>query len=335
AFTMGDRRSKEDEVLKISTSIFVTNFLDQFNAKYLWNVCKKYGNVIDAFIPNKRSKSGKRIGFVHFIKIFDVDHLVNNLCTIWVGWYKFHANIARFQRLPLKSSSNQLKNKVENKTVSGPHSLNVEEKNHTLVLDDMCVNQRSFSTSLMGKVKEFGSLTNLKMVLANEASNVFHIYGRVTWVDIEGIPLKVWTKNTFNRIASKWGELLHVEGKVLWVRAKEVSGWVPDFAKEDEKENDIDDEIKEEWSNEENVEMHKYTTLEGERDEEEDSFNIYELLNKKQDNNNGGSSADENLKYPPGFTPTAATEVQSNAFNESKGRVVNAYKVIRMMKLFL
>nr|GFB37418.1 nucleotide-binding alpha-beta plait domain-containing protein [Tanacetum cinerariifolium] len=188
---MGNHHSKEDEVLKISTSIVVTNFLDQFNVKDLWNVCKQYRNVIDAFIPNKRSKSGKRFCFVRFIKIFDVDHLVNNLCTIWVGRYKFCANIARFQRLPLKSSSNQFKNKVENKSVPGeihkdkgangysnsyahavkigPRSLNVEEeKNPTLVLDDMCVNQRNFSTSLMGKVKEFGSLTNLKMALANE-----------------------------------------------------------------------------------------------------------------------------------------------------------------------
>ncbi|GKF39937.1 hypothetical protein Tco_0119998, partial [Tanacetum coccineum] len=44
-----------------------------------------------------------------------------------------------------------------------------------------------------------------------QASNLFHIDERVTWMDIEGIPLKVWTKNTFNRIASKWGDLLHVE----------------------------------------------------------------------------------------------------------------------------
>ncbi|GKC68671.1 hypothetical protein Tco_1101269 [Tanacetum coccineum] len=153
------------------------------------------------------------------------------------------------------------------------------------------------------------------MFMTFTASNVFHIYGRVTWVDIEGIPLKVWTNNTFNRIASKWGELLHVEcqdktsfhrkrvciktnlvqnifesfkiitqGKVLWVRAKEVSGWVPDFAKKDEKENDIDDEIKEEWSNEENVEMHKYTTLEGENNEEEVPGTIFEKEQSKSQN---------------------------------------------------
>nr|GEW95077.1 reverse transcriptase domain-containing protein [Tanacetum cinerariifolium] len=54
---MGSQRSKEDEVFKISTSVFVTNFPDQFNAKELWNTCKQYGFVVDAFIPTRRSKA--------------------------------------------------------------------------------------------------------------------------------------------------------------------------------------------------------------------------------------------------------------------------------------
>ncbi|GKE92025.1 nucleotide-binding alpha-beta plait domain-containing protein, partial [Tanacetum coccineum] len=138
---------------------------------------------------------------------------------------------------------------------NGSQSLPVEEEvKPALVLDDTCLNQRDVSTALMGKVKEFGSLSNLKMVLANEgfdniklkymgglwvmieflsdaskenfkanvgvnswfshiqqASTSLHIDERVTWVDIEGIPLKAWTLNTFKRIVSKWGELLHVE----------------------------------------------------------------------------------------------------------------------------
>nr|GEX18385.1 nucleotide-binding alpha-beta plait domain-containing protein [Tanacetum cinerariifolium] len=86
---MGSQRSKEDEVSKISTSVFVTNFPDQFNAKELWNTCKQYRFVVNAFIPTRRSKAGKRFGFVRFINVFDGEHLVNNLCTIWIGssWF--------------------------------------------------------------------------------------------------------------------------------------------------------------------------------------------------------------------------------------------------------
>ncbi|GJY85019.1 RNA-directed DNA polymerase, eukaryota [Tanacetum coccineum] len=53
-------RSKEDELAKLSSSIFVTNFLDKFYAKELWTVCKQYGTVVDTFIPDRRSKAGKR-----------------------------------------------------------------------------------------------------------------------------------------------------------------------------------------------------------------------------------------------------------------------------------
>ncbi|GKC63746.1 hypothetical protein Tco_1096344 [Tanacetum coccineum] len=125
---------------------------------------------------------------------------------------------------------------------------NVKESKLVLVLDDTCLNHQDFSKSLIGKVKDFNSLTNLKVALDNEgfnnitlkymggywvmidfqivdskdkfkvtigigswfselqqASSEFHINERVTWVDIEGIPLKVWNKNTFIRIISKWG----------------------------------------------------------------------------------------------------------------------------------
>ncbi|GJV15041.1 RNA-directed DNA polymerase, eukaryota, reverse transcriptase zinc-binding domain protein [Tanacetum coccineum] len=79
---MGSQRTKEDDVMKISMSVFVTNFPKQTSAKDLWNACKQYGHVVDAFVPNKRSKAGKRFGFVRFIKVFDVEHLVGNLCKV-------------------------------------------------------------------------------------------------------------------------------------------------------------------------------------------------------------------------------------------------------------
>ncbi|GKB44704.1 nucleotide-binding alpha-beta plait domain-containing protein [Tanacetum coccineum] len=90
--------SKEDDVAKISTSIFVSNFPDSVSAKDLFHSCKQYGHVVDSFIPMKRLKDGKRFGFVRFINVFNVERLVNNLCTIWLNRCKLHANIARFNR---------------------------------------------------------------------------------------------------------------------------------------------------------------------------------------------------------------------------------------------
>nr|GFC83374.1 nucleotide-binding alpha-beta plait domain-containing protein [Tanacetum cinerariifolium] len=53
---MGIFRTKEDEVSKISTSIFVSNFPDSFYSKDVFHACKQYSHVVDSFIPSKRAK---------------------------------------------------------------------------------------------------------------------------------------------------------------------------------------------------------------------------------------------------------------------------------------
>nr|GEV20322.1 reverse transcriptase domain-containing protein [Tanacetum cinerariifolium] len=58
--------------------------------------------IADVFIPLKKSKAGKRFAFVHFIKVNNLVHLVENLCTIWIGRYHLSANSVRFER-PHKS----------------------------------------------------------------------------------------------------------------------------------------------------------------------------------------------------------------------------------------
>nr|GFA23687.1 nucleotide-binding alpha-beta plait domain-containing protein [Tanacetum cinerariifolium] len=69
---MGSQRSKEDDVQKISTFVFVTNVRDLYGAKDLWNTCKTYGHVVDAYIPNKRSKAdgakGTANSYAHAVK---------------------------------------------------------------------------------------------------------------------------------------------------------------------------------------------------------------------------------------------------------------------------
>ncbi|GJT65950.1 RNA-directed DNA polymerase, eukaryota [Tanacetum coccineum] len=179
---MGSRRSKEDDVNRISISIYVTNFPEFFFAKELFQSCKQYGHVVDSFIPRKRTKEGKRFGFVRFINVFNVDRLVNNLCTIWVGQFKLHANKARFQRATLNKGQGADHKKVANSPRpnsgdSGSSNSYVNAvKNHksvdhdspAIVLDEDCALSKDLSSSLMGRIKEFASLTNLKNALMNE-----------------------------------------------------------------------------------------------------------------------------------------------------------------------
>nr|GFB14261.1 RNA-directed DNA polymerase, eukaryota [Tanacetum cinerariifolium] len=254
----------------------------------------------------------------------------------------------------------------------------------------------------MSKVKDFGSLANLKVMLGNEGfnniklsymggywvmvsfpsvetmknfqSNVgveswfsqiqtvshdFVIDGRVTWVEIEGLPFKMWTENTFRRVASKWGSLLDMDekedvcyhskrifintnvasnifesfkvnykGRTIWVRAKEVPGWVPDFVEENDVDSDTDKESEdelpdvgvskpveeaEEDSDEKMVPDTKFDEIPTNQFDEEvsvgknksqsdDPFNIYEILNKKRADNSKKPNSNVSLQYPPGFT---------------------------------
>ncbi|GKE04299.1 zinc finger, CCHC-type containing protein [Tanacetum coccineum] len=96
--------SNVDHTRLISKYIFVTNFPDNTTSKDLWEVCKGYGTVVDAFIPDRKSRAGKRFAFVRFIKVDNVDRLVGNMCTLWIDRMHLHANVARFDRPSIHSS---------------------------------------------------------------------------------------------------------------------------------------------------------------------------------------------------------------------------------------
>nr|GEZ83525.1 ChaC-like family protein [Tanacetum cinerariifolium] len=123
-----------------------------------------------------KSKAGKRYGFVRFIRVYDVDRLVSNLCTLWMGSNHLHANVTRFMRPPTVKS---------------------------------------------------GGYTHQN--------------------DIEGIPLKLWSESTFNRIAAKWGKMLYLEKLdegCLYSKSegKETTGWIPNFDEQEEDNSESEDE---------------------------------------------------------------------------------------------
>nr|GEZ51894.1 RNA-directed DNA polymerase, eukaryota [Tanacetum cinerariifolium] len=138
------------------------------------------------------------------------------------------------------------------------------------------------------------------------ASNSFVIDERVVWVDIEGVPMKIWTNNTLKKLL--------LNGESYYSRRIEriqVSGWIPDFLDEDE-EDEEDDESDEDFEmvpdtifspiQEKPKHDNKSNFEEGEI-QSEDLFHIYDLLVKKPKNDNKKEeSSKATLKYPPGFT---------------------------------
>ncbi|GJZ53337.1 putative reverse transcriptase domain-containing protein [Tanacetum coccineum] len=191
--------SYEDDVAKISISIYVSNLPETFSAKDLFHACNKYGHVVDSFIPLKRSKEGKRFGFVKFINVSNVERLVGNLCTVWVGRYKLQANKARFGRPPL-NGRNIRNSKSDDRHLGGfkepnvrPTNGNKETRNNSfasvlksnqpnnlsssnmihdsspaIALDDDCLSANDLSCVAIGKIKDINALSNLSVILNDE-----------------------------------------------------------------------------------------------------------------------------------------------------------------------
>nr|GEW97297.1 putative RNA-directed DNA polymerase, eukaryota, reverse transcriptase zinc-binding domain protein [Tanacetum cinerariifolium] len=329
---MGSFRSKEDDVARISTSIYITNFPESFSAKDLFHSCKVYGHVVDSFIPWKRSKEGKRFGFVRFINVFNIERLVSNLCTIWVGRLKFHANVARFNRNPknddldagkkttegCRGSQSVGSDKSDGKNgfdksfvhvVKGINSVKEVVDDPAIVLDETCFNTKEMSTSLIARMKELAAISNLKKVLRDEGFDELKIkYLGELWVLLE-FP----SNNVKDAFRTNVGEFRLNSGRVrrsirlrqsktYWIRAKEVSGWISEFEEEsDDDEISVDgNDIKEHNDGEElDVEEVPKTVFEEsagiKQGHLEDPFEIFPLLNKeKSDGHEKSKESDHN-----------------------------------------
>nr|GEY87121.1 nucleotide-binding alpha-beta plait domain-containing protein [Tanacetum cinerariifolium] len=175
------------------------------------------------------------------------ERLANNLCTVWMGRHKLIANISRFQRNNNKGGNTVGVENINNPVRFGVSIGDSVDKSPAMILDDECLVSREFSNSLFGRVKEFASLANIKIAdisiqylgeywilvkfssqdarqsfrdsvsveswfsILKEASSDFHCDKRIAWIEIEGIPFKLWTETTFKRIASRWGVFLSVD----------------------------------------------------------------------------------------------------------------------------
>ncbi|GJS58640.1 RNA-directed DNA polymerase, eukaryota [Tanacetum coccineum] len=187
-----------------------------------------------------------------------------------------------------------------------------------------------------------------------QATSSFENDERIVWISIEGLPIKAWTPNTFRKIASLWGEYVEwedddlkslsckhlclktnmkviinerqkviIQGKVYWIRVKELDAWFPNFQEDDQddlssdgesqegdvanktdnNESDVD-RVSESSFMHENDTAHKDAKLLKKREvgsHSEDPFNIYGILDGQK--NNVCNSCSDEPKFPPGFTP--------------------------------
>ncbi|KAJ9557834.1 hypothetical protein OSB04_012448 [Centaurea solstitialis] len=88
-------------------TFFFSNFPDMETECSMWKTFACLGVIVDLYIARKKSKWGKRFGFVRFIKVANWKALENDLNSIWIGNFRIRANLARFNRIAHKNHGDQ------------------------------------------------------------------------------------------------------------------------------------------------------------------------------------------------------------------------------------
>ncbi|GJY00073.1 RNA-directed DNA polymerase, eukaryota [Tanacetum coccineum] len=194
------------------------------SSKDLWKLCDRQGVVADVYIARKLSKSGRRFGFVRFIKNPDQANLLEDLNKIWIGSHHMFASIARFDRKqnsqPNQSHQKQSNNTKPHETGHASHTmggrsyasvLNGKEgtqkpvlagpitKNITLENSDL-LELSDTSSVVLAKVRDVHLIINIYRVLKKEGFSDFkckYMGGLWLWIEFSSDESRLkFQKNT-------------------------------------------------------------------------------------------------------------------------------------------
>nr|GFA07841.1 RNA-directed DNA polymerase, eukaryota, reverse transcriptase zinc-binding domain protein [Tanacetum cinerariifolium] len=143
----------------------------------------------------------------------------------------------------------------------------------------------------------------------------FKVEGRIVWVEVEGVPFKLWTKKTFKRIANNFK--IAFRGKVYLIRVKDVPGWIPENMEVSDDDEQFVEDVKGgdtvvhevgnhgEASDVDEVPEMIFDESSGQKKKQsEDPFGIYPLLDKQRKSNenvekqNGDRDQNNNVEEP-------------------------------------
>nr|GEZ25451.1 RNA-directed DNA polymerase, eukaryota [Tanacetum cinerariifolium] len=125
-------------------------------------------------------------------EVDNLDRLVGNLCTLWLGRMHLQANIVRYERVstpphkPFVPSKPVGASSYASALKGTPNTLSYSDPVPAIILEDSCLVMRDFDNFVMGEIKEFSAINNLRLLLANEGfTNVKLSYLGGLWVMIE------------------------------------------------------------------------------------------------------------------------------------------------------
>ncbi|PWA56567.1 hypothetical protein CTI12_AA418440 [Artemisia annua] len=190
---------------RIATSFYVSNFPESLDAKGLWNACTSYGRLVDAFIANKRSKGGKRFGFIRFLGIKDAHEFVRSLSNIWIGSFHLYVAVALSQRgenpktesIPKTEAFPKLSDYQSQTTKPSFADIIHNKQKHTMPIhtpetfrtinlnDNDLITIEESSTILLLKLTEVDTLSNMYAICKNDGFKdltIHHVGGLWIWI---------------------------------------------------------------------------------------------------------------------------------------------------------
>nr|GEV66330.1 hypothetical protein [Tanacetum cinerariifolium] len=295
---------------------------------------------------------GQEVRFCAFHQggLDDMDRLIGNLCTLWVGRLHLQANAERYERPPKSSPSVKLPSVKSyapfTSSPSGsfvdavkdiknvpPHSSSVS-CSPALVLDDTCVDVWDVSRQVTGRTKDVNSIPNLRTILTNEGfMDVKLSYLGGLWVMIELNSEETKMKLLQHIGVNSWFEELKPASqefvcnkRIVWVDIEGIPLHLCLYGNNNlgnsqqgnvnqVEESDVDgvsDTIFEVSPQAPRVDVHEVNEKANSH-HSDDPFGLYDLLRKST--NLSASKEDPSLSHPPRFTPVASHQdpIHSNS----------------------
>ncbi|GKA53488.1 RNA-directed DNA polymerase, eukaryota [Tanacetum coccineum] len=163
-----------------------------------------------------------------------------------------------------------------------------------------------------------------------EACDDFVSDERIVWVDIEGVPLKAWSRETFTRIGKIWGETLDLEENAdssFGSFNMPIASINNELNRPPNGEEPDDEFMSDEDGVPETI-FGSSSLVPNHRDEDKDAahsddpFGLYDLLKNKKGTTNHVPSP--SLSHPPGFTPVTSENRVENLTETGAPKVFNA-----------
>ncbi|CAL5364047.1 unnamed protein product [Camellia sinensis] len=219
----GDQGYRNKGMVSDIHTVFVGNLPETMDPKGLYKVFTNFGIVKDVFIPNKRRKMKRSIfGFVGYACPVVANMAVQKAHGLWCDNRALKVRVADFgkdqgkQRWPLKApiGGRQIVMPLscvatfkEELQIRGMGDIQARDGGgKDIVVTFESVESMKENLKLMEKwIHEWcESIKKWKQGMAIEQE-------RLVWLTCYGVPLNLWSSNTFMNIGELWGEVIGID----------------------------------------------------------------------------------------------------------------------------